>query len=1202
MASKKLTILLDLDDASYRGKLSFDIKELARLNTALGRTDRATKQASSATRGFGTRLRDTVIVIGLARHALENLNHVVLSLPRAIVNSNAELERMEMLLRGLSVDSKSFGDAQRQAASDMAYLFNMAKTSPFDVKTLTDSLVKLKSTGLDFAVEGVESLAGTSGSARFMLEALTNSVAAFGGTSEIFHRASIAVQQMAGKGVISMEELRQQLGEAVPNATRLMARGLGVSMRQLVDTIATGRLEATVGLKALALQMKLFNDGAAAEAAATFIGLKNQIKTQMTLAAAEVDKSGLNDAIKKQMIGFREFLKTDEFKKLAQSFGEAMKMIVDSLPKAIQLMQSLWDATAPLREVAVLAAQGYMNILDAIKSLGITSKQFAATLGALTAGFLAYRTAVLAATLASINYNRVMTVGVLALVNYRKAVSALTMALGSNGLIGAVMAIASSTSKGSSAALIMAGVLTKLRGVIVGAATALMSGAGLLAAIRSLGLLIVRFIPHLAILSGVLTAAYWAYKKIAGATEEARMSQEEYDRQVASGIVSEKLIQEQMARKADALDEMKGKAEDAIEAQKNLNEEMAKLKRPQSDDSRAMRERAVEQAKATVAAAHKALQEANAKYQEADQKEGKLLKMLGLTFSDADRDMMAIEVTRAMKGARVAAAAEQDQSIKEFNDKKISYEENVKNIADINNRLIGQYVGAWQIQRKLAEDTIKENSDLTNKDQVIAANSARAKIQFIDETIAKIQELRAMAANGQPLMSELLGDAEKAGEYNKYLSQIEGKIAKITATTGKLVSEEERMAILLKDNKDLTKDEIKYILQRAAHYDDLNREKRVSLELDKFQNKLNQVLIQDASRLASATNENPWLKAVGQAEKMKGQILANIEKLKESRDLYQGNAEQLARYTAELEKNEAALAGIDNTTAEVALTNLRKNLTDMQRERMTDREIRLAETKTALSQLAIMEGSFTEEQRKIAQSGIDDMRDALAQRQQISESAFLTSLDKFREASVSMEDVWSSTFTGMADALTEFAISGESSFSSLADSIGKMIIKMTMQMMIYRALMGMFGQPVASPEIPQASMGADFFTGQTPQASAAPRPFPFALGGIMTSFGPAQLKQYASGGIANSPQVAVFGEGSRPEAYVPLPDGRTIPVTMEGSSSNVQVNIINNSGTQMDAQETGRRMDGGSMIIDVVMQEMSRPGRFRDSIKGAARS
>ena len=55
----------------------------------------------------------------------------------------------------------------------------------------------------------------------------------------------------------------------------------------------------------------------------------------------------------------------------------------------------------------------------------------------------------------------------------------------------------------------------------------------------------------------------------------------------------------------------------------------------------------------------------------------------------------------------------------------------------------------------------------------------------------------------------------------------------------------------------------------------------------------------------------------------------------------------------------------------------------------------------------------------------------------------------------------------------------------------------------------------------------------------------FANGGVMTEDGPTPLRAYANGGVANEPQWALFGEGSTPEAYVPLPDGRTIPVTVK---------------------------------------------------------
>lgn len=74
-----------------------------------------------------------------------------------------------------------------------------------------------------------------------------------------------------------------------------------------------------------------------------------------------------------------------------------------------------------------------------------------------------------------------------------------------------------------------------------------------------------------------------------------------------------------------------------------------------------------------------------------------------------------------------------------------------------------------------------------------------------------------------------------------------------------------------------------------------------------------------------------------------------------------------------------------------------------------------------------------------------------------------------------------------------------------------------------------------------------FLSGGTDAAgNFVPKISGFANGGVMTSSGPAPLKRYSQGGIANRPQLALYGEGSKPEAYVPLPDGRRIPVALQG--------------------------------------------------------
>jgi len=89
-----------------------------------------------------------------------------------------------------------------------------------------------------------------------------------------------------------------------------------------------------------------------------------------------------------------------------------------------------------------------------------------------------------------------------------------------------------------------------------------------------------------------------------------------------------------------------------------------------------------------------------------------------------------------------------------------------------------------------------------------------------------------------------------------------------------------------------------------------------------------------------------------------------------------------------------------------------------------------------------------------------------------------------------------------------------------------------------------------------------------------------ANGGIMTSAGPVPLRRYASGGIANSPQLAMYGEGRTPEAYVPLPDGRSIPVRLDAAGALDRYPRFDASGTSGSDGAAGGMAagDGGTVL------------------------
>lgn len=118
--------------------------------------------------------------------------------------------------------------------------------------------------------------------------------------------------------------------------------------------------------------------------------------------------------------------------------------------------------------------------------------------------------------------------------------------------------------------------------------------------------------------------------------------------------------------------------------------------------------------------------------------------------------------------------------------------------------------------------------------------------------------------------------------------------------------------------------------------------------------------------------------------------------------------------------------------------------------------------------------------------------------------------------------------------------------------------------------------------------------------------FGFANGGVMTPTGPLPLRTYSAGGVADSPQLALYGEGGMNEAYVPLPDGRRIPVAMQGSGAANGSSVTDARSFSFDMRgSTLTEQQARAMFMDALSQSEARqsaalPGRMRDIQRRAA--
>jgi tape measure domain-containing protein len=149
----------------------------------------------------------------------------------------------ETLERRVTFASGSFSEG----AKNLQFLRKQAKDLRVDLRQTLEGGAGFLSATRDTALEGDPS--------RQILGAVNQASAVYGMSGEQQNRALLALQQMAGKSVISQEELRQQLGEAIPGAANIAARAMGVTVQEMNKMIESGQVLAEDFLPKFAQQL-----------------------------------------------------------------------------------------------------------------------------------------------------------------------------------------------------------------------------------------------------------------------------------------------------------------------------------------------------------------------------------------------------------------------------------------------------------------------------------------------------------------------------------------------------------------------------------------------------------------------------------------------------------------------------------------------------------------------------------------------------------------------------------------------------------------------------------------------------------------------------------------------------------------------------------------------------------------------------------
>ena len=347
-------------------------RENGRFVTATERAAAGIGETADNARRAGVQMEGLGGALGVVRNGLAAIGAAAVF--RDLIRSATELEGITRKL------TNTLGDQGAQQA--LGFLRGLSDRLGLSFNVLADSF------GSFTAAASAANI--PLGEQKELFAAVSTSAQRLGLSNDAINGSLLALQQVAAKGTVQMEELRGQLGERLPTAFAATAQGLGITNAELIKLVESGRLTAEQFFPALTKGLNELNGtgaGSVPTAAQNFASfgnelekLKAQVGTEFLPGIVEgVQKlsqalGGLNVQIEANKLGFGQGLVGNLFgvvstegaqavgtlQQLANTYGLSQRQARALFTDAVRDVGASTNAFGQLN----LTAEQYQKILE----------------------------------------------------------------------------------------------------------------------------------------------------------------------------------------------------------------------------------------------------------------------------------------------------------------------------------------------------------------------------------------------------------------------------------------------------------------------------------------------------------------------------------------------------------------------------------------------------------------------------------------------------------------------------------------------------------------------------------------------------------------------------------------------------------------------------------------------------------------------
>lgn len=252
---------------------------------------------------------------------------------KAAFDFTKQIENTDKLLNRIAFASRT----QEDYGKNMQFLQQTANKYGLELNNLTTQFAKFAGATMGTQLQGEQS--------RKVFESVAVAASAMGLSVEQQQRAFLALEQIVSKGKVSAEELRGQLGDALPGAFTIAAKAMGVTTQEFDKMLAKGEVMAEDFLPKFAKELQKTFGPLALTQAQTFSAAMTRIGNVwdgVLMQMAEGDAiSGITESLNELANNIIAFTQSPAFDDMVEAFSSAFGLVQDIVIGLIDIVSDV---------------------------------------------------------------------------------------------------------------------------------------------------------------------------------------------------------------------------------------------------------------------------------------------------------------------------------------------------------------------------------------------------------------------------------------------------------------------------------------------------------------------------------------------------------------------------------------------------------------------------------------------------------------------------------------------------------------------------------------------------------------------------------------------------------------------------------------------------------------------------------------------